>query len=351
LLLESNLALKFGTLVPSRGYTASPRLMARVAREAEALGYDYVAIGDHIHLDRPHAAAIGPGTAMFASGSYNLPDEPLIWESMTTLAYLAALTEKIELATHVLLLPARANPVVLAKQIACVDALSGGRLLLGLGVGSPVAKKELEDVIGVRWAERGRVADEFIQAMLTVWTTDVSSFHGKYVSFEGAVVYPKPARKPHPPIWIGGNSDAAIRRAARWGDGLCPPTSSGASADLLPRLTSKAREYGRNDAKFDLVGACHTTIAKTSQEARKLIAMDPYAKSRNTKFAQDQKMSVEDLARGQLVGSPDEMIKSVQPFVDAGYTHFHTLHFYYDSEESLLGQMRLFAQEVMPSFR
>jgi len=342
--------MKFGTLVPSRGYTATPKLMLRVAKEAESLGYDYIAVGDHIHFDRHSAFTVGPGTAMLAPGSTAPLSDPMMWESITTLTYLAAVTKSIHLATHVLLLTARASPVVLGKQIACLDALSNGRCMFGVGVGSEVGRRELEEILGVRWDQRGKLADEYIRAMVEIWTKDEASFEGEYIRFEKAVIYPKPASKPYPPIWIGGGSLAAIRRAARLGDGWCPPSSSQPPVEKLSMLKDEMARVGRSKAKMDIVGASHTCIAKNSEDARRLVAKDPYEPTRQKEFASHQGIPVEKLVSDRLIGSPSEIIKKVEPFADAGFTHFHTANFYYDSDDSLINQIRLFAKEVMPSF-
>ncbi len=176
--------------------------IARVAQAADALGYDWVTVPEHIIIPDEMAEVMGP----------RYP------EGWTAAAFLAGATQRIRVLTYVLVLPYR-NPVVLAKQVATADFLSGGRVILGTAVGH--MQREF-DVLGVPFHARGRLTDEYLRAMIELWTNDRPAFHGKYVEFEGVVFEPKPVQKPYPPIWIGGNSRPAMRRAATYGDGWIP---------------------------------------------------------------------------------------------------------------------------------
>jgi len=132
---------------------------------------------------------------------------------VVTLAVVAGATTRVRLGTTVLIIPYR-NPVVTAKMISSLDALSGGRVDFGIGAGWVAAESA---VLGVPFAERGAMTDEYLRAMLELWTSPSPSFDGKYTQFSGLVFEPRPVQKPHPPIWVGGHSRAALRRTARIG--------------------------------------------------------------------------------------------------------------------------------------
>jgi probable F420-dependent oxidoreductase len=172
-----------------------------VARTADDLGFDALSIPEHLLV--PHAMTD-------AMGSH--------WpHAMTGMAFVAGATSRLVVDSSVLVLPWH-EPIQLAKAVSTLDVLSGGRLRLTIGVGA--IEREF-DLLGVSFAERGRIADEYLAAMIELWTADEPAFHGRYVAFDGAVFEPRPVQKPHPPIRVGGNSPAAMRRAARH-DGWYP---------------------------------------------------------------------------------------------------------------------------------
>jgi probable F420-dependent oxidoreductase len=171
-------------------------------------------------------------------------------DPLVTLSFVAAATKRIGLATGVLLLPEH-NPVLLAKQAASVDVLSGGRLTLGVGVGW--SREEFE-ALGVPFARRGRRADEYLQAMRTLWREDLASFEGEFVSFDHVRVNPKPLRDRKIPIVIGGNSDAALRRVANFGDGWYGFNLSGVEEvqQRIATLKRLCQERGRELGELQL---------------------------------------------------------------------------------------------------
>jgi probable F420-dependent oxidoreductase len=172
-------------------------------------------------------------------GDFVLPD-PLIW-----MAYVAAATSRINLATGILILPQH-NPVVCAKQVATLDAMSGGRVLLGIGVGW---LKEEFDALGVPFEDRGRRTDEYIAAMRELWSADVPSYHGDFVTFTDAFMRPKPMRG-SVPIIIGGQTPPAARRAGRVAQGFFP--GRGVPLGLIDLVRKTAIEHGRDPAEVDI---------------------------------------------------------------------------------------------------
>src|SRR5262245_55019945 len=172
------------------------------ARVAERAGFAWVSCSDHVAVPVSRAAAMGA-----------------VWyDAGSTLAFVAGATSRIRLLSHVLVLPYR-HPLVVAKQYGTLDHLSGSRVILGVGSGH--LKPEFR-VLGADFARRGLVSDEYIAAIAAAWTAAVAALEGKTVAFRDVVISPRVRQRPHPPIWVGGNSTAAVRRAARHGDGWVP---------------------------------------------------------------------------------------------------------------------------------
>ena len=245
--------MDFGFSIPHRGPLANPADQKRLARAGERLGYRALTVSDHIVIPRdieskyPYSATGGfPGSR---SG------EAL--EMVALLAFLCGVTETARLVTSVMVLPHR-NPVLAAKQLATADLLSGGRVTVGCGVGW--MREEFEAVGLPPFEERGRVADEYLRVFKAVWTQDPAGFSGEYAQFANVSTLPHPVQKPHPPLWIGGESRPALRRAAALGDAWYPignnpramldsPERYRARRDLLFRLAERA---GRDPAEIGL---------------------------------------------------------------------------------------------------
>ena len=195
--------MKIGLYGINLGVLADREAMLRVARTAEAANFESLWTGEHVVFVDPQQ----PPSPL-------VPDTPIA-DTVATLAFLAGATERVRLASGILLLPQR-NPVVLAKELAGIDVLSGGRLILGIGVGSVEGEF---DAIGVPFRERGARGSEHIEVIRTLWTQEQPAFEGRFTSFSGIQSRPLPLQQPHPPIVIGGYSDAAHRRTITQGDG------------------------------------------------------------------------------------------------------------------------------------
>jgi len=226
-----------------------------LAVRAEELGFDSVWASEHVFN---------------VSYVYDRIGDKPYYEPLTVLAYVAARTSTIGLGTSVLVLPYH-NPIRLAKVAATLHVLSGGRLMLGVGVG--VIEQELE-AMGSPYAERGAITDETIAIMKELWTNEDPSFHGKYHSFSGMKFTPKPLQKPHVPIIIGGTSRAAIRRAARSGAAWHPTA-------LAPEVLAQGMDYlkeqavaaGRDPSKIAV--SVSASIGKTHNQDRYSLGEDP----------------------------------------------------------------------------
>jgi probable F420-dependent oxidoreductase len=195
--------MKFGLFGINTGPCANPATAAAIARAAEAAGFDSVWTGEHIVLPEPQA----PPSPVPA-------DTPFI-DSAVALAYVAGQTKTIRLGTGIIILAQR-NPVVLAKELASVDVLSSGRLIFGIGIG--YLKPEF-DAIGAPFDHKGPRSEEFLGAMIALWSMEKPEYHGRFVSFGGINAMPRPVQKPHPEIVFGGHTPQAFSRAARLGKG------------------------------------------------------------------------------------------------------------------------------------
>lgn len=223
---------------------AGPPEIERVAQAADRLGFAHVACSDHPVVPVSRVAAMGA-----------------TWfDPIATLAHLGGRTERVELLTHVLVLAYR-PPLVLAKSLATLDAMSRGRLLVGVGAGH--LKPEFA-ALGADYEGRGRTTDEAIEALRAAWTRSPSDHDGERFRFRDVVLEPRPARRPHPPIWVGGNSPRAVRRAALLGDGWIPwdipDAALRASLERARALRDEAGRRGPWDVvaplgPVDIVGA------------------------------------------------------------------------------------------------
>jgi probable F420-dependent oxidoreductase len=195
--------MKFGIFGINLGACVDPEVAASVARAAEEAGFDSVWTAEHVVLPDPRT-----------------PDSPLpaqapLLDPAVALAHVAAHTRTIKLGTGIIILPQR-NPLVLAKEMASVDVVSGGRLIFGIGAGYLRAEFE---AVGASFADRGELANEYIEAIQALWTQEKPRFEGRFVSFGGIDAQPRPVQKPHPPLVVGGMSPPALRRATRYGNG------------------------------------------------------------------------------------------------------------------------------------
>jgi probable F420-dependent oxidoreductase len=246
--------MKYGFTLPGRGPLATPDNLATIARRGDELGYHFVLFGDHIVVPRQIASPY-PYTE---SGEFPGSASGVAMEQLTVLAFLAGQTQSIRLVTSVIIVPHR-NPLVAAKVLATLDVLSKGRLVVGVGVGW--MREEFEALGLPPFDERGAVTDEYIRAFKELWTSDNPSFEGKYCRFSNISFLPKPVQKPHPPIWVGGESRRALRRTAELGNGWYPISVNpqfplGEPEQLaarLQRLAALANEVGRDPAEIDVI--------------------------------------------------------------------------------------------------
>ena len=218
--------MKLGVNLINFGPAAGPDTFRQWVKVVEGLGYHSIMISDHIAITKDVAT------------KYPAP----FYEPVATLGWLAGVTEKIEIGTTVMIVPYR-NPLETARSLTNIDHLSGGRLIFGVGIGW--AEEEFA-ALKLPFRQRGAMTNEFLAAIKTLWTEESASFNGKYASFSDVSTAPLPLRKPHPPIWVGGSSDAAMRRTVRLGDAWHPIRfdENWLRNEGIPRLRQIADEEG-----------------------------------------------------------------------------------------------------------
>ena len=205
--------MEFGFYLPTRGPTCQAEPLTALVQQAEQFGFTSTMVGDHIVFP----VTVNSPYPYTANGVFPGGGDAL--EQMSLIAFLAARTRTLRLVTSILIVPQR-NPLLAAKTIATIDVLSGGRI--GVGVGLGWMREEFE-ALGVDiFDRRGSVTDEYLRIFKLLWTQDPVSFSGRFYSFKDLHCMPHPVQKPHPPILVGGSSKAALRRAARFGDGWHP---------------------------------------------------------------------------------------------------------------------------------
>jgi probable F420-dependent oxidoreductase len=318
--------VEFGVALPGRGPLATPELLLKIATRAEHLRYDSVFVTDHVVLPVSAARSTYPysPTRQLPGGAAQDYLEPL-----TMLGWFAHATRRVRLGTSVLVIPYR-NPLVTAKMLATADLLSGGRVILGAGVGWLV--EEFEALRAEPFEERGRVTDEYLGLMRQTWTTDPVTFQGRYYTVKDVHALPKPRQPNGIPIWIGGHTDAALRRAATLGDawhpiGLRPPALlyPGEYAAKVRQLHAYAKAAGRRPAAIALT-------LRVPMQVRPARTKDPGGD------------------RPLFQGTAAQVLADVKTYAALGVTHF-----VFDSTsvdvKGVIANYERFASDVRPKLR
>jgi probable F420-dependent oxidoreductase len=229
--------MKFGIGFATSGAFSDPRLLGHLATTAERCGFESLWSVEHVAIPVNHAPYAGTKDGKMPGG-----DDVAIPDPLIPLAYVAAITKTIKLATGILILPQR-HPIYTAKEVATVDVLAGGRVMLGIGSGW---MKEEFEALGIDFHKRGAMTDEAMQALRVLWKPGTASFEGKHFKFGPLHSNPKPVNG-NVPIHVGGHSPAAAKRAGRYGDGFFPTVMNPEKLkELFGIVRSEAQKAGRN---------------------------------------------------------------------------------------------------------
>jgi probable F420-dependent oxidoreductase len=291
-------AMEYGFSLPGRGPLARVDTILKLATRADALRFSSLFVTDHVVLPASMARSTYPysTSGQLPGGAAQDYLEPLV-----TLGWLARVTTRARLGTSVLVIPYR-NPVVVAKMLATVDRLSGGRVILGAGVGW--LREEFEALAAPAFEARGAVTDEYLRLMRAAWTTDPVTFQGRHYTVRAVHALPKPAQKGGIPVWIGGHTDAAARRAAVLGDAWHPIA-------LRPPGLLFPDEYARR-AKQIRAWAAEAGRDPKSVELTVRVPMEVRPKSARAPGGD----------RPLFQGTAAEVIADIRAYQAAGVTHF-----------------------------
>jgi probable F420-dependent oxidoreductase len=315
--------MQIGFSLPTRGPLSTPENLALLAQRGEEMGFDIISISDHVVIPR----AIGSRYPYSASGEFSGDPSGSCLEQLTMLTYIAASTKSVRLLTSVIIVPQR-PPVLTAKQLASLDVLSNGRLIVGVGAGW--MREEFEALGAPSFDKRGAVTDEYLRAFKELWTNEEPEFDGEYAHFSNIAFAPKPVQQPHPPIWIGGESAAALRRTARLGDAWYPigsnprhPMETVAQLSAaITQLRKFAGEAGRDPEAIDLAYSAG------------------WYNDREAQHASDGK-------RRTFTGTPEEIAGDIGTFSTLGVRHL-MLGLQDSTVDGMLARLDRFASVVRP---
>lgn len=291
--------MKFGYILPNYGGKIAPRELVEISEACEESGFDSVWATDHVVMPADMREPYGD-----------------LVEPLTLLGYIASRCEKLKVGTSCVVLPQR-NPVLLGKQAAALDVLSGGRVILGLGAGW--VEKEF-GFLNADFPRRGKVMDEGIRLMKSMWKDDVIDFEGESFRLKGALSFPKPIRRDIP-IWIGGNGGPSLRRAASLGDGWHPV---GLTSEEFARGAERLRESGRP----------LTLSVRMSTDVRK--KREVYVGSNNER-------------RVAVSGSPTDIRSEIGRYESAGLEYF-CASMNHPSSAEITKDIRKFSADVIGSY-
>jgi len=272
--------VKLGLYGINFGLCVDPETSIRVARAAEAAGFDSVWTAEHVVLPDPQT-----------------PDSPIpaqtpLLDPAVALAYVAGHTKTIRLATGIVILPQR-NPLVLAKEMASLDVLSGGRLIFGVGTGYLRAEFE---ALGVSFDDRGARMDECLEAIRTMWTAEKPDYRGDFISFGDLDAQPRPLQQPHPPIVVGGLSAPALRRAVGHGNGWY----------------GFGLDHAATEAAMAGLRAAESAVKRPSEHGRLEISVTPAAPLDAESVSRYADLGVDRLVVIGMGGSPDALVAFVE---------------------------------------
>jgi len=317
-------------LMVSTGF-ASRETIVEAGALAEELGFhsvwgnDHITVQDYVRHWRP---------------------KPAFYEPLISMAAVSSVTKKIKLGTGVYVLPWRTpSMVVCAKQIATLDRLSGGRLLLGIGTG---AYREESEALGIGH-NLGRMMEGY-EALRMLFEEDPASYEGRYIRFKGVELYPKPVQKPLP-VYMGRHltTDRVLRWVARHGQGWIPGLTPGQFAEAVPRLKCFMEERGRRIEEMDIVREISLSQADTRKQALENYLGSP-AQAHMRSLSEGKKLiGFDEELKWSLIGNADDIIMSIQAYLDVGVTHF-MFNFAVAEPGDLVSSMERFAEGIMPSF-
>jgi probable F420-dependent oxidoreductase len=314
---------------------AAPDDVVRVAIEAERLGYYAVMGNDHLTTQ--------------AYVRKRWPDPPNFFEPLITYAYCAPSTTTIRFMTGVIVLPMR-QPVVLAKQVATLDQFTGGRVILGLGVGAYREEYEATQPL-LKSVARSDLLEEGIQSLRLLFTERRATYHGRHYQFEDVEMFPKPLQNPLP-IYSAGNAEGSIRRAAEMCEGWLPAAMGPERIRQgREKLEAYAQAAGRDGRAVEIAPQLVVCVGKTAEAAEQHFKRSQvYEHLLSLQQSTLKGFDIDSYVSMNLIGSIDHVGELIERYREAGAGHLSGLLFVSNSVDEYIDQMRLFAETVMPRF-
>ena len=345
--------MKFGIRLPVVGPFASKDSIVHTAKLAEELGFDSIWMQGHL-LWTKWRESVAPNVGAVESVEKN--ENPTSFEYYTLAPFIAAQTSNVKLGFAVYLMPL-VHPIITAKLMADLDVISDGRLIFCASAAGSLVRPTF-DALGIDFANRREMTDEYIEVLQELWTKDNCTFEGKYVQFKDVSIYPKPVQKPHPPIWIAGGNPKSTARAARYGSGWMLSTIDPRGilsnisdySESIKRCREQAETMGRRGEDItDYSLEIFASIASTDDEAYKIASKTIDAR-RNLHAKHFTKLpSTEQVQKINLIGSPGTIVKKAEEFELAGATTLE-LRFIARSFDEMKGMIESFSKNVMSSF-
>jgi probable F420-dependent oxidoreductase len=302
--------MQFGIGLPNLSYVDPTQTLLSLAQVAQELHFDSIWVSDHVFIP----FELAPNYPYSATGQLGLSATDHILDPLTTLSFLAGRVDGPRLGISVLIIPYR-NPIVTAKMLVTLDVLSGGRVILGAGTGW---MPEEFAALQASYADRGRVTDEYLDIFKELCTAEKPTFDGQHYQISNLGFYPKPIQKPHPPIWVGGYSKAALRRAARVGDGWHPSNIDPATlADKVNVLHGLCAEAGRDPARLEIsTRVNNVAFGDSGDTVGRPAPLSGTAQNIIDTIRRYEDAGVSHIVLGIRGREPEEMIRTIRRFVD-----------------------------------
>ena len=331
------MAAHFGVRLPVNGPLAGPDAVGRIARLAEDLGYDAVWVHDLLGWTTEQQKSV-----VYCGSVESSIGDPNMFEPLITLAHVSGLTSGVRLGTSIIALPLR-NAILLARQLASLDVLSGGRLIAGVGVGSTGDEVSAYEIAGTPRARRYERMGEYLEVLERAWYSDWVEYHGRHIQLPPTQLQPSPTQQPLP-VWFGGSGDRTLGLLARHGHGWLPSWADIGTYRLrLARLSEMLEAQGRHLQDVVVGKDCYIAVDEDGEHARRssdatveLLLQRLSGEARNRR------------ATSMLIGSPEEIVEQIAEYQTVGVTDFE-MKFIYRDLAHLEHQMRLFAQTIIPT--
>ncbi|MDG6999576.1 MAG: LLM class flavin-dependent oxidoreductase [Nitrososphaerota archaeon] len=335
--------MRFGIRLPVVGPFASKDTLTQISMLVDDLGFHSVWSQGHLIWTKQREE-LAPNVGAVEAVTSNM--NPNSFEYYTLTPYIAALTRRIRFGFAVYMMPF-VHPIITAKLIADMDVLSEGRIIFCIAAAGHLSKPTF-DALGIDFEKRSEITDEYVEAVQRLWTEDNCSFNGRFVKFSNVSLYPRTIQKPHPPIWIAGNTYRYVKRAAKYGSGLMLTSVDPRSLEEISQWSNYVRDLRGTNVK-DFTMDMFACLASTDKEASDLAHTT--LKQRVELQAKENALvppSISRMERINLIGSPSTIIGKVKEYEKAG-VNLLEMRFISTTHDKMVEMIKRFSTEVIPS--